>query len=208
MTLDDVSGGRVTLGIGAGTSSGFDATVYGGEPWSARERTERFGEMVGMLDRLLTEPSVTAEGTHYSAHEARTIPGSTQQPRMPFLVAAGGPRGMRVAARHGQGWVTTGAGEDLTPEESASDVGRQVERVRSACADAGRDPATLHTVLLTGFTPDPLLDSVSAFEEAAGRYAAAGIDELVVHWPIPGTQFAADQDAFERIALAHTGGSR
>ncbi|ROS78920.1 LLM class flavin-dependent oxidoreductase [Cellulomonas sp. PhB143] len=205
MTLDDVSGGRITLGIGAGTSSGWDATVYGGQPWPARERTERFEEMVGLLDRLLTEADVTSSGTYYSAHEARTIPGSTQRPRMPFVVAAGGPRGMRVAAAHGQGWVSTGAGTDLTPAESAARVGEQVARVRQACADAGRDPATLHTVLLTGFTPDPLLESLGSFDDAAGRYAEAGIDELVLHWPIPDSQFAADQRVFEQVALERSG---
>ncbi|HET6634599.1 MAG TPA: LLM class flavin-dependent oxidoreductase, partial [Streptomyces sp.] len=50
LTLDDVSGGRITLGIGAG-GSGFDATALGQEPWTPRERADRFGEFVPMLDR-------------------------------------------------------------------------------------------------------------------------------------------------------------
>ncbi|WP_029252813.1 LLM class flavin-dependent oxidoreductase [Paraoerskovia marina] len=207
MTLDDVSSGRMTLGIGAGTSSGFDATVFGDDPWPMRERTERFEEFVGLLDRLLTEPAVTYDGTYYSAHEARTIPGCVQDPRVPFVVAGGGPRGMRLAARYGQGWVTTGASlpDDATPADSSAAVASQVSTVRAACEAEGRDPATLHTVLLAGFTPDRLFDSVEAFDDVVGRYAEAGIDEIVLHHPIPDSPFAADLDAYEAVVAHHTG---
>lgn len=204
MTLDDVSGGRVTLGIGAG-GTGFDAAVLGGEEWSPRERADRFAEFTALLDRLLTEPDVTSKGTYYSAVEARTIPGCVQRPRLPFAVAATGPRGMRLAARHGQAWVTTGDPalyEAGTPEQSLAAVRGQVERISAALEAEGRDPAGVPKILLTGFTPDRLAPfaSLDAFTDFAGRHAEAGIDELVVHWPIPDSDFAYDQDVFERIA--------
>ena len=66
MTLDDISDGRLTVGIGAG-GSGFDASALGRPPWSSTERADRFGEFVTLLDRLLTQASTTASGTHYSA---------------------------------------------------------------------------------------------------------------------------------------------
>ncbi|MHC0434433.1 LLM class flavin-dependent oxidoreductase, partial [Streptomyces sp. O3] len=59
ISLDDISGGRITLGIGAG-GNGFDAATLlksGEEPWTPRERADRFGEFVPLLDRLLTEDS-------------------------------------------------------------------------------------------------------------------------------------------------------
>jgi alkanesulfonate monooxygenase SsuD/methylene tetrahydromethanopterin reductase-like flavin-dependent oxidoreductase (luciferase family) len=100
MTIDDISDGRVTLGIGAG-GDGFDATAVRAVAWSRREPTERFEEFVAMLDRLLTEQTTTYEGRYYVANEARAIPGCRQRPRLPFAIAATGPRGMRLAARYG-----------------------------------------------------------------------------------------------------------
>ena len=87
VSLDDLSGGRITAGVGAG-GTGFDATALGQEPWSARERGERFVEFVELLDRLLTEPRVTYEGRFYSAGEAENVPGCVQRPRLPLAVAA------------------------------------------------------------------------------------------------------------------------
>ena len=204
MTLDEVSGGRVTLGIGAG-GTGFDATVLGQEPWSPKQRADRFAEFTGLLDRLLTEPAVTSVGTYYSATEARTVPGCVQRPRLPFAVAATGPRGMRLAARHGQAWVTTGDPalyETGTPEQSLAAVRDQVRRISAALTAADRRPEDVPKVLLSGFTPDYAapFTSVDAFVDFAGRHAEAGIDELVIHWPIPDSDFAYDHAVFERIA--------
>ncbi|MEU3947304.1 LLM class flavin-dependent oxidoreductase [Streptomyces sp. NPDC029526] len=205
ISLDDISGGRVTLGIGAG-GTGFDATALGQEPWTQRERADRFAEFVPLLDRLLTEDSVSYEGDFYAAHEARNIPGCVQRPRLPFAVAATGPRGLRLAARHGQAWVTTGDPrlfETGTPEQSVQALRDQSERLADACAELGRNPDDLDRVLLTGFTPDRgrPLQSLDAFVDFAGRHAELGFTEIVVHWPIPDSDFAADEKVFEQIAM-------
>ncbi|MEU8711071.1 LLM class flavin-dependent oxidoreductase [Streptomyces sp. NPDC048663] len=205
ISLDDISGGRVTLGIGAG-GTGFDATALGQEPWTARERADRFAEFVPLLDRLLTEDSVTHEGTYYSAHEARDIPGCVQRPRLPFAVAATGPRGLKLAARHGQAWVTTGDPklyENGTPEQSVEALRGQTARLGEACAAIGRDASALDKVLLTGFTPDRArpLTSLDAFVDFAGRHRELGFTELVIHWPIQDSDFAADEKVFEQIAM-------
>ncbi|GAA4910548.1 LLM class flavin-dependent oxidoreductase [Streptomyces coeruleoprunus] len=204
ISLDDISGGRITLGIGAG-GNGFDATALGQEAWTPRERADRFGEFVPLLDRLLTETSVTQAGTHYSAVEARTVPGCVQSPRIPFAVAATGPRGMKLAARHGQAWVTTGDPklfESGTPEQSREALRGQIEKLGKACADAGRDAEAMEKILLTGFTPDrgTPLSSLDAFVDFAGRHIELGFTEIVIHAPIPDSDFAADPAVFERIA--------
>lgn len=200
--LDDISAGRITLGIGAG-GTGFDATALGQEPWSAKERADRFAEFVPLLDRLLREPDVTQEGTHYSAHEVRTIPGCVQQPRLPFAVAAAGPRGLRLAARYGRAWVTYGDPNDAggAPNGGApTAIAGQLARLDAACAAVGRDPSDLDRVLLQGFTSERPLDSTDAFVDYAARHAELGITEIVLPWPVPDSPFDIDLDRFERIA--------
>lgn len=215
ITLDDVSDGRVTLGIGAG-GNGFDATALrktDEEAWTPRERADHFGEFLPLLDRLLTEDVVSYEGEYYAASEVRNIPGCVQHPRLPFAVAATGPRGLKLAARHGQAWVTTGDPklfENGTPEQSLQAIRGQAEKLGTACDAIGRDVAELDKILLTGFTPDRPLDSFDAFVDFAGNHAELGFNEIVLHWPLPGTDFAADEKVFERIAteaLVQLGGS-
>jgi alkanesulfonate monooxygenase SsuD/methylene tetrahydromethanopterin reductase-like flavin-dependent oxidoreductase (luciferase family) len=209
ITLDDVSAGRITLGIGAGTT-GFDATVLGQEALNPSRRADRFAEFVALLDRLLTEPDVSADGEFYSAVEARNLPGCVQRPRIPFAVAATGPRGLALAARYGDAWVSTGDDalfENGTAAESDAALGGQIARLEDACAAIDRDPASIRRVLLTGFTPEANgpLQSFERFVDFAGRHLALGFDELVIHWPIPDSDFAAPFDVFERIATESLG---
>ena len=126
VTLDDISGGRLIAGIGAG-GQGWDATALGQTAWSTRERGERFVEFVTLTDLLLRQPELTWSGRYYSVADARTYPGCVQQPRIPLAIAATRPTGMRLAARYGDFWVTTGTATAgvLSPSEGASIVGAQ-----------------------------------------------------------------------------------
>ena len=213
MTLDHISAGRFTLGIGAG-GSGFDATTTRREPWSRRERADRFEEFVTLLDELLTEPVTTHDGRHYQAFGARMHPGCVQRPRLPFAVATGGPRGMRLAARFGSTWVTEGP---LAPDGSALGVAgalpglaAEMERIDAACAEVGRDPATLGRLLYVGTRISGVTASPEAFRDATGRFEELGVTDLVVHWPRPVAPFAGDLGTLELIAAevrARRGGS-
>jgi len=193
MTLDDLSGGRITLGIGSG-GTGWDATALGQEPWSIRERIGRFEEFVEVLDGVLSQPAASYEGRWYSADEARSIPGCLQQPRLPFAVAATGPRTMRVAARHGRMWVA-----------AHGDVAEHLRHLDEACAAEGRDPATIDRIVLTGFELEAGLDSVEHLRDDCGRYEAMGVTDVVVHWPRAGEPFAGDDAHFERVVTAFLG---
>jgi alkanesulfonate monooxygenase SsuD/methylene tetrahydromethanopterin reductase-like flavin-dependent oxidoreductase (luciferase family) len=202
LTLDDISGGRVTVGIGVG-GTGFDATVLGQQEWTARQRADRFDEFLPLLDKLLTQDSTTERGEFYSAVEARNIPGCVQRPRVPFYVAATGPRGLRLAARYGQGWVTYGDASgpaDVPAEQAPGVIAAQLAKLRSACEAEGRDFGSVRRMLLQGSTAERPLASLDAFVDWAGSYRELGIDELVVHWPVPDSIFANDLAVFERIA--------
>ena len=202
LSLDHISEGRLTAGIGAG-GTGFDATALGQPSWTPRERAERLEEFVRLLDRLLSHSSTTATGVHYSAVEARTVPACVQQPRVPFLVAATGPRGLRLAAELGRGWVTYGDpnGPADGPEAGApAIVAAQMERLQAACAAVGRSYESVEKVLLQGLTSERPLESLDAFVDWAGTYRELGVTEVVVHWPVPDSVFAGPLDVFERIA--------
>ncbi|QKW36017.1 LLM class flavin-dependent oxidoreductase [Actinomadura sp. NAK00032] len=198
-TIDHVSGGRLTVGIGSGgTHRTSDAGVLGGPEWSPDERASRFAEWVELLDRLLTGPRTTFEGAYYSAREVVEEPGCVQRPRVPFLIAGNGPRGMRVAARHGTGWVTSGHAEGREPQEV---VRSRLAALKAACDEEGRKLDDL--VLMTGFTGEPWLASPGAFADLAGRYAELGVTEIALHWPRPGTRFDADMKVFEAVAAEY-----
>lgn len=202
IALDDVSNGRFVLGIGAG-GHGWDATVLGNEAWSLRERTERYVEFVVLLDQLLRNPTTTSTGRYYSAEDAPMRPGCVQQPRLPFAVAATGPRGMHLAATYGASWVTTGDRHerDEPPDAatSAAIVKRQIEQLTEACDVVGRDVSTIGKLVLTGVDLYAGLESAEAFRDAVGRYGDVGVTDLVVHWPRPAGSFAGDIATFERI---------
>jgi alkanesulfonate monooxygenase SsuD/methylene tetrahydromethanopterin reductase-like flavin-dependent oxidoreductase (luciferase family) len=205
LTLDDLSGGRLTLGIGAG-GQGWDAVMLGQHRWSPAERASRFSEFLDLLDRLLRERHVSYEGRFYSAVEARTYPGCVQQPRIPFAVAATGRRGMQLAATYGDTWVTTGdlssEGGRLDADKGVRVVREQMSRLDEACEAAGRDPASIARLVLTGARLDSGLSSLEAFTDTTGRYSEVGVTDFVVHWPRDDEPYAGDQAAFEEIVAA------
>jgi len=202
VSLDDIAEGRFTLGIGSG-AQGWDATMLGQPPWSMHERSERFEEFTDLLDRLLRHPETTFSGRYWSAIEARTYPGCVQEPRIPFAVAATGPRSMRVAAKHASVWVTNGershVGPPLGPEAGAAVVARQLAMFEEICDVEGRDPATVDRLVLTGLRLDAGLQSPEAFEEVKEAYRAVGATDLVVHWPRPDEPYAGDESILECI---------
>jgi alkanesulfonate monooxygenase SsuD/methylene tetrahydromethanopterin reductase-like flavin-dependent oxidoreductase (luciferase family) len=183
MTLDDISDGRVELGIGAG-GAGFDATALGGQPLSPRERFERFADFTTALDVMLREPSGSYAGEYFQAPEYRTLPGCVQQPRVPFTVAATGPRGLALTARFASTWVTFGPlSEGDDPESWYAGVARQAEKLDEACVALGREPKNLRRMALIGVNDDWADGSLGRWEDFTGRIEELGFTDVVVHWP-------------------------
>jgi len=98
-TLDVLSGGRIELGIGAGWAK-RDYRMLGLSYDAPRTRVARLFEAVRLIDRLLTEESVDFTGRFYTVRDARVLPRPVQRPRPPFMIAGGGVRMLRFAARH------------------------------------------------------------------------------------------------------------
>jgi alkanesulfonate monooxygenase SsuD/methylene tetrahydromethanopterin reductase-like flavin-dependent oxidoreductase (luciferase family) len=203
MTLDHVSAGRFDLGLGAG-GVGFDSTVLGGEVLPPKERSARFAEFVDVLDLLLREPAASHHGRHYTVDDARMIPGCLQQPRVPFAIAAGGPRTLAIAARHGDAWITFGdsTGRDLSVAGTERAVRTQIEQLATACKAIGRDPASIRRLYLIGNTEQRPLANVKTFVDFARRYADLGFTDLVFHHPRPGDPvWTEPEEIVEQLAV-------
>lgn len=201
-TLDQIAGGRVVLGLGSG-GTGFDARVLGQGELSPRERFERFREFTEALDRLLrfergSGEGVTYWGDEFSADAARMVGEPAQFPRMPFLMAANGPRAMRLAARYGSGWVTTGPQADTDAAWWAG-LGRLVARFDEACAAEGRDPGGLDRVLSLDDEARYSMASVAAFEDAVGRARELGFTDVIAHRPREHGIYAGSEAVLEQI---------
>jgi alkanesulfonate monooxygenase SsuD/methylene tetrahydromethanopterin reductase-like flavin-dependent oxidoreductase (luciferase family) len=198
-TLDDISGGRLLLGVGAGGLSGYDASVIGAPPLSARARVDRFAEFLELLDLLLRADGVSWSGEYYTAVDARNNPGCVQSPRVPFVVAANGPRAMGLAARYGHGWATTGAGGE-DQEAWWRRLGELVRRFEDALAANGHAPGDLDRYLQLDAGPVYSLSGADAFADAVGRAGELGFTDVVTHWPRPAGPYAGDEAVLEEVA--------
>jgi alkanesulfonate monooxygenase SsuD/methylene tetrahydromethanopterin reductase-like flavin-dependent oxidoreductase (luciferase family) len=200
IAVDDVSGGRLRLGLGSGGTGNYDNRVFGEPPVAAGERTERFEEFVECLDRLLVEQRVDYRGRHITAVDARSRPGCVQRPRVPFVVGALGPRAMRLAARYGQAWVTTGrpAGSD---DEFWADLTTLAGRFAVVADEAGRDPADIdRMLLLDAAAPTFSLTSRAVFEDQVGRATDLGFTDVIVHRPRTAGVYAGDLTVYDEVA--------
>ena len=129
-TLDHVSGGRLTVGLGLGGQPN-DVAPFGIGP---EQRVKRFVEIIEVMKSLWTEPATQYQGQFWQLEGARMEPKPVQQPHPPLWLGARHPRALRRAVRHADGWM--GAGSSTT-ESFIEGVGH----LRGYLEEAGRDPS-------------------------------------------------------------------
>ena len=136
--VDAMSGGRVELGLGAGWYE-EEHKAYGVPFPPLGERFERLEEQFAIIRGLWETPEGATfdfTGAHYRLEDSPALPKPVQRPHPPIIAGGGGPkRTPRLAATY--------ADEFNLPFCSPSDTAAQYARVRAACEDRGRDPATL-----------------------------------------------------------------
>ncbi|MGN6751243.1 MAG: LLM class flavin-dependent oxidoreductase [Intrasporangium sp.] len=200
LALDDISAGRFLLGLGSG--AGLDAGILG-QDLTLRQRIDRFHEFTGLLDRLLREDHVTADGDFYGAREVRTLPGPVRggdaEPRVPLIVAANGPRTIRLAVDVADGWMTYGAPVE-TADEWWAVLAQVCGRLEDTLDEKGRGRHTITRYLNTDAMPTYALESVGAFEDVVGRAAELGFTDIVVPWPRTTEPFRGDVATLEAVA--------
>jgi F420-dependent oxidoreductase-like protein len=179
-TIDQISGGRLVLGVGAGWQVN-EHEQYGITLPPLRERFDRFEEAVQVLRGLLTRQRFSFAGEHYTLTEATCEPKPMQAP-LPILIGGGGEkRTLRIVARYADEWNTWGTPETVEHKSAV---------LADHCAAVGRDPSTIArsaqaVVHLGSGTPPegrfPLIAGApEQLVDTLQRYAAAGLDEFIV----------------------------
>jgi len=181
LTVDHVSGGRLELGIGAGGAPP-DHTMTGIPDYDPPERAARLREFTEIVDQLLRNEVTTYRGRYYQVEDAEMHPAPVQKPRPPLMIAALGPKTLRIAAEYADSWNFIPE-EDLTPREALEQTAERNRMLDDYCAQIGRDPGEITRSLLAWpFMPETPFDSDDAFHEFIGRYREVGIDEFIFYW--------------------------
>ncbi|WP_433616099.1 TIGR03560 family F420-dependent LLM class oxidoreductase [Dactylosporangium sp. CA-139114] len=179
VTADHVTGGRFTLGVGAGWQVN-EHEQYGIELPPVQQRLDRFVEALEVLHGLLRRPSTTFSGEYYRLTGAVCNPKPVQDP-LPILVGGGGERRMLgIVARYADIWNTWGRPDVIAHKSAVLD---------EFCAKQGRDPRAIARtaqalVVADGPLPDvhfPVIGgSPGALGETLAEYRAGGLDEFIV----------------------------
>jgi F420-dependent oxidoreductase-like protein len=213
--VDNISGGRLLLGIGAGWQLNEHA-AYGIELGTVAERLDRLEEGVQVISSLLREHRTTFDGRIYELHDAPNQPGPVQE-RLPLLIGGGGERRtLRLAARHADEWNFWS-----TPDVLA----RKVRVLHAHCEALGRDPNEVrvstqaHLVMSTDaaqlvsraarVSGPTMVGSPNEITDIVGRYQDSGADEIIIP-DVPHEPWRVYADVcdefMERVAPCFTAG--
>ena len=180
-TIDEVSGGRLVLGVGAGWNKPeFDAF---GIPFD--HRVDRFEEALQIIKPLLKDGYVDFEGKYYKAQDCEITPRSPRKEGPPLLVGAIGPRMMGLTAKHADIWNKVWYSKPDSFKE-------EVEKMKIICEEQGREWGTLDITVGVGLSyPDLgeasegieeyLIGSTEEIAEAMKGYEELGVSHLMFH---------------------------
>ncbi|MEU4427987.1 LLM class flavin-dependent oxidoreductase [Actinoplanes sp. NPDC024001] len=194
-TVDQITQGRFTLGVGAGWQIN-EHEQYGIELPPTSKLIDRFVEALQVLHGLLRQRRTTVHGEYYTLTDAVCEPKPVQDP-LPILIGAKGEKRMlRVVAEYADMWNAWGL-PDLIAHKSAV--------LDRHCADLGRDPKNIARtaqalVVVNGplpeNTPVPVIGgSKQRLADAIAEYRAIGLDELI----IPDWLFAPGAERFKAM---------
>jgi probable F420-dependent oxidoreductase len=179
-TLDEVSHGRLILGIGAG----WNEPEYQAFGLPFDHRVDSFEEALQILRPLLREGHVDFSGKYHQARSCDNVPAGPRPAGPPLLVGGEGPRMLRLTAQYADLWNTGYMGKPETMAEPLA-------RIEAACREVGRDPATLGITALIGlwfpdlqaekpgFFNNPLTGTVQEIAAAMRDYAELGVQHLM-----------------------------
>ena len=173
-TIDLLSGGRLDVGIGLG----WMAEEFEAAGALLDHRGSRTADFVRCLRAIWTEQVVEYEGPYFRVPRARVDPKPVQRPHPPLLFGGTAEASLRRAGRMADGWISSSRADPGTLADS-------IAVVRSAAADAGRDPASLRfvcraVVKVRSSARAPLTGTLEEVREDLGVLARAGTTEAFV----------------------------
>lgn len=189
--LDDLSGGRFTLGLGSGWSE-REHRMYGFELFPPTERSNRLEEGLRIVSGLLRQDQpLTFAGEHFSVHEAVLLPRPARRGGPPILVAGTGrKRSLPLAARHADAWN----GMFLSPEQLRQ-TNAELDRLLEA---EGRPPRALRRTIMEA------VDVGRTAAEVASKRAASAW----AYWREPGLFAGTPPELRARLAEFERAGAQ
>jgi alkanesulfonate monooxygenase SsuD/methylene tetrahydromethanopterin reductase-like flavin-dependent oxidoreductase (luciferase family) len=171
VTVDEISGGRLTLGLGAGWNE-REFRAFG---FAFDHRVSRFEEAFTIITTLLREGHIDFSGRFYELRDCELLPRGPRPAGLPLLIGSSGPRMLRITAPHVQAW---NAWYTMFGNRPAG-IAAQHELVDEACRDVGRDPAEVErTVAL--FLQLPGATGLHDFERLSAPSIAGTPEEVAL----------------------------
>jgi F420-dependent oxidoreductase-like protein len=169
VTVDQISNGRLNLGIGAGWE-GYEHKAYGFDFYTPKERAARLGEALEVITLLFKGGAPSFTGKYYRLFQAPFAPQGVQKPHPPIVVGGQGPKWiMPLVAKYADEWnVPIG----LTPE----DVKSRIAEMKAECARIKRDPCVTKVSV---FLPLVTITNIPLAGPATRLGARAIVDERV-----------------------------
>jgi alkanesulfonate monooxygenase SsuD/methylene tetrahydromethanopterin reductase-like flavin-dependent oxidoreductase (luciferase family) len=195
-TVDEISGGRLVLGLGAG----WHEPEYQAFGYPYDHRFERFDEAVTIIKTLLRDGKIDHEGTFYSARDCELRPRGPRKSGPPIMIGALAtkPRMLRLVAKHADWWN----GWLMHSRSSAEEVPSMRDAVNAACAVVGRDPATLVRTVGIGIDQRPPSEREILPPSTVELLADSPAHRVQMIAGSP-EEIAAELRAFEREGISH-----
>jgi F420-dependent oxidoreductase-like protein len=182
VTIDQLSGGRLELGIGAAWAD-IEHEMLGIDFGTAGRRVAWLDEACTLMKLLFTQERTTFDGERYTLRDAIANPKPVQQPHPPFWIGGRGERKtLRVIARHADVWNAPGGEPD--------EVARLAGILDAHCADVGRDPAEIRRSVQVRYDGDD-----DALLRSAEAFAQRNIRDLIVILAPGGARATAERAA-------------
>ena len=199
VTVDHISGGRLTLGLGSGWHED-EHRRYGIDLPEPAVRVDRFAEAVELISLLMSQPRTTFHGRHYHLDDAPLEPRPVQQPRIPILIAAHRPRMLRLAARFADQWDTFAEMPGTATDGVTTTIEERIRALDEACRAIGREPAEIRR---STWGTAAALASDAAYADFVNRHRLLGFTDFTVVPPVAGAE-----TALRRVAEAVIPGLR